>query len=63
MGVDPRSHPDLPRAQLLVLAQGQLAAGDDDSTTRQPFRSLWAVANLATGLLTILVASSHAVGG
>ena len=38
---------------------GQLAAGDHDATTRQPFRSIWTTANLATALLTILVANSQ----
>lgn len=34
-------------------------SGDDYATTRNPFRPIWTVANLGTGLLTILVANSQ----
>lgn len=32
---------------------------DHYATTKQPFRSIWTLANLTTGLLTILVANSQ----
>ncbi len=34
-------------------------SGDDYSTTRNPARFVWAVANLATGILTLFVANSQ----
>lgn len=37
----------------------QVKRGDHDATTQQPFRSIWTLANLTTGLLSILVASSQ----
>lgn len=37
----------------------QRSAGDHYPTTRQPFRSVWTFANLGTGALTLLVASSQ----
>ena len=39
----------------------QRRAGDRYTTTEQPFRSIWALANLATGMLTILVANSQMI--
>ena len=36
-------------------------AGDDYSTTRSPFREVWTVANLGTGLFTLAVAASQMV--
>ncbi len=37
----------------------QIESGDRYATTRQPFRSIWATANLATGVLAMLVANSQ----
>ena len=36
-------------------------SGDNYGTTRNPLRSVWAGSNLATGLLTILVANSQMI--
>jgi hypothetical protein len=36
-------------------------SGDHYSTTKNPTRSAWAVANLATGVLTLLVANSQMI--
>jgi hypothetical protein len=41
--------------------RNHLAAGVDYSTTRTPVRQIWAIANLATGILTILVANSQMI--
>ncbi len=39
----------------------QRKAGDHVSTTKQPFRTVWTIANLATGLLAIFVANSQMI--
>ena len=36
-------------------------SGDHYSTTKHPFRALWAGANLVTGVLTLLVANSQMI--
>ena len=41
--------------------RGQRRAGHDFAITRRPSRQIWFLANLGTGLLTMLVASSQIV--
>ena len=36
-------------------------SGDNYPTTKDPFRTIWATANLATGILTLLVANSQMI--